>query len=112
MTGFGLNKRTRAFLLWTARLALLAYLVQIMAIDHWHAHTVDIIGLEGSSAHVAHCHGGGGDCADGGGAATSAVSDVATIPLPPSVAWIEAAGQDRLPAAAFIETPYRPPRAS
>ena len=111
MTGFGLNKRTRSFLLWSARLALLAYLVQIMAIDHWHAHTVDILGVEGSAMHVAHCH-GGGDCADGGGAATSAVSDVATIPLPPSPALISTPSQVRLPAAAFIETPYRPPQAT
>lgn len=111
MTGFGLNRRTRAFLLWTARLAFLAYLVQIIAIDHWHVHAADIVGVEGSATHVAHCH-GSSNCSDGGGAATSMVSDVATIPLPPSASLIATPGRERLPAAAFIETPYRPPRAS
>lgn len=111
MTGFGLNRRSRTFLLWTARLALLAYLLQIMAIDHWHVHPTDMVGVEGSVAHAAHCH-GAGDCSDGGAAATLAVSDVATMPLPPSASWIATAGLERLPAAAFIETPYRPPRAS
>ncbi len=51
----------RNFTVWTARLALVAFLVQVIAIDHWSSHFENVTGVEGSSAHVQHCH-GAGDC--------------------------------------------------
>ena len=111
MTGFRLNKRTRTFLLWSARLAFLAYLFQLMAIDHWHVHPADIVGIEGTSAHVAHCH-GGGDCSDSGALAGPAVTEQATLPLSPPTLPLEMIDDAGRPTAVFIETPYHPPRAS
>jgi hypothetical protein len=111
MTGFRLSPNTRRFLLWTARLAFLAYFVQIMAIDHWHRHPVDVFGLEGTSAHVAHCH-GAGDCSDGGAALSSAIGAPATLPVPPASLATIAAETRGVPAAALIDTPLQPPRAA
>jgi hypothetical protein len=109
MTGFRLCPNTRRFLLWAARLAFLAYSVQLMAVDHWHSHPPDVLGLEGTSAHVAHCH-GAGDCSDGGVSTSTATSTPATLPLP-AIALATVASEDlSVPAAALIDTPVQPPR--
>jgi hypothetical protein len=111
MTGFRLSPNTRRFLLWTARLAFLVYFLQITAVDHWHGHPVDVFGLEGTSAHVAHCH-GAGDCSDGGAVPSPSTSAPATLPVPPvSLATIAAEARG-IPPAAQIDTPLRPPRAA
>jgi hypothetical protein len=111
MTRFGLSRRTRNFLLWTARLALVVYLVQLSAVDHWHAHAGDIVGVEGSSEHVQHCH-GAGDCSSGGSAALSVYSEPTTLPVPPvQTTRLEQTSQP-VPHAAFISPPSEPPRAA
>jgi hypothetical protein len=111
MTGFRLSPSTRRFLLWTARVALLAYLVQIIAVDHWHRHPSDLFGVEGSSAHVAHCH-GSGDCSDGGTLSSPGLSESATLPLPPSPMSAIAPDRNHTPGAAYSETLLQPPRAA
>lgn len=111
MTRFGLSRRTRTFLLWGARLALVAYLVQLSAIDHWHTHITDVVGVEGSSAHVQHCH-GAGDCSDGGGALIPADAVLATRQLPPMTTFGVAAASQLTPQAAFIAPPSEPPRSA
>ena len=111
MTGFRLSPKGRRFLLWTARLAFLAHLLQIIAVDHWHAHPSSIAGVEGTAAHVAHCH-GGGDCSDGGGVAGPALPVAAMLPSERSSLTVSDAEGPRRPATAFTETPVQPPRAA
>jgi hypothetical protein len=111
MTGFRLSYSSRRFLLWTARLALVAYLVQIIAIDHWHRPPSEITGIEGSSAHVSHCH-GAGDCSDSGAVAGPALSGQGTLPVPPASLTVIARETDRLPASHYTETLLQPPRAA
>ena len=111
MIGFGLSRHTRTFLLWTARLAFLAYLLQLSAVDHWHSHFSDVVGVEGSSAHVMHCH-GAGDCASMGGAEFALSAQPATLPVPSTHSLrFESAAQD-MPEAAFISPPSEPPQAA
>jgi hypothetical protein len=110
MTGFGLSRRTRTFLLWTARLALVVYLVQLAAVDHWHTHIGDIEGVEGSSAHVQHCH-GAGDCATNAGPAIDANAQPAMLPVPSTVTLGLESPSQIAPEAAFISPPSEPPQA-
>jgi hypothetical protein len=112
MTRSGLSRRTRFFLLWTARLALVAYLVQLVAIDHWHTHIADVTGIEGTSSHVEHCH-GAGDCSSSGGAtalASNAPATTLTLPGQTTLRFDHAASLT--PEAAFISPPSEPPRAA
>jgi hypothetical protein len=111
MTRFGLSRRTRFFLLWTARLALVAYLVQLSAIDHWHSHFGDVVGVEGSAAHVQHCH-GAGDCSSEGGPALSVYSQPATLPAPAGVSFNLPQLSELTPQSAFITPPSEPPQAA
>jgi len=111
MTRSGLTRRSRSFLLWTARLALVVYLMQLSAVDHWHSHIGDVVGVEGSSAHVEHCH-GAGDCSTTGGPALSANAQPTILPVP-SVVALGLDGQAELaPQAAFISPPSEPPQAA
>lgn len=65
-----------------AQLALFAMLFQIAAIDHhWHPDVNSVQGVEGSSAHQMHCHGGSGGCANGSGSLSSAIV-VTAAPVP------------------------------
>ncbi|HWC30647.1 MAG TPA: hypothetical protein VG845_11265 [Dehalococcoidia bacterium] len=110
MTTLTLSRRTRTFLLWTARVAFLAYFVQLIAIDHWHTHPSDILGVEGTSTHVEHCH-GAGDCSDGGGAVSNpAQAAQASLPLPSPSLTLGVADNVVAPRAAYTETPGEPPR--
>jgi hypothetical protein len=110
MTRFGLSRRTRFFLLWTARLALVAYLVQLSAADHWHSH-FDVAGVENTAVHVSHCH-GAGDCSSGGAAVSALGADVVTLPAPHvALRAIEITSLDT-PQAAFISPPSEPPQAA
>jgi hypothetical protein len=111
MTGFGLSRRTRTFLLWTARLAFLAYFLQLSAVDHWHSHFSDVIGVEGTSAHVMHCH-GTSDCATMGGAEFALSAQPATLPVPSIVSLRFESAAQALPEAAFISPPSEPPQAA
>jgi hypothetical protein len=110
MTRLGLSRRTRFFLLWTARLALVAFIVQLSAVDHWHPHFGNVLGVEGSSAHVEHCH-AAGDCSTGGSAALTANAEPMSLPLPPVVSFGIEASTLLAPQAAFISPPGEPPRA-
>jgi hypothetical protein len=111
MTALRLSPSIRRFLLWTARVAFLAYLVQLVAIDHWHTHPTSITGLEGTSAHVAHCH-GAGDCSDGGASISPAPASQASLPfVPPSLALRANEGEEAL-VTAFAETILQPPQAA
>ena len=109
MTGFRLSPNTRRFLLWTARLAFLAYFLQIIAVDHWHSHPLDVFGLEGTAAHVAHCH-GAGDCSDGGAVASPAIPREATLPGPPPLLQLPLSDNGSVPSTVFTETPLPPPK--
>jgi hypothetical protein len=111
MSYFGLSRRTRNFLLWTARLALVVYLVQLSAVDHWHGHVGDIVGVEGSSAHVQHCH-GAGDCSTTSDPGLSANAGPTTLPVPSVVSFGLPVTSESTPQAAFISPPSEPPRAA
>jgi hypothetical protein len=110
MTHFGLSRRTRTFLLWSARLAFLAYFVQISAMDHWHTHITDVLGVQDTSAHVQHCH-GAGDCSTSDVSTISANAELETRLIQPAAYFrIETVAQ-LTPEAAFISPPSEPPRA-
>jgi hypothetical protein len=111
MTRFGLSRRTRTFLLWAARLALLAYIMQLGAFDHWHSHFDGVVGVEGSSAHVQHCH-GAGDCSAGGGAALVADNLPATLPRAAGITYAFESASQAAPLSAFITPPSEPPQAA
>ena len=89
MKAMAFSRRIRIFLAWTARLALLAYVFQLAAADHWQPTAADIVGIEGSSAHAAHCHSLTVGCAEGGGF-TVWLSALADLTSPPSPARLEA----------------------
>ena len=111
MTRFGLSRRTRFFLLWTARFALVAYLVQLAALDH-HVTQFDAVrGVEGSSAHVQHCH-GAGDCSTSGGTALAVSNLPATLPRSSHVTFAIETRSQPAPISAFITPPTEPPQAA
>jgi hypothetical protein len=107
----GLSRRSRTFVILVAHVALLAYFFQVGAFDHWHSDPSHVVGVANSNAHVMHCHGGGGGCADG--ATVSPVVDAeALIPLPPA-AFREATDPSvSVPGAVFLGSPDQPPRAA
>jgi hypothetical protein len=111
MTCFSLSRRTRRFLLWTARLVLVAYIVQLSAFDHWHSHFDNLIGIEGSSAHVQHCH-GAGDCSTTSDPGLSANAGPTTLPAPSGVLFGLNVTSQTTPEAAFISPPSEPPQAA
>jgi len=105
----------RRYVLWMAHLALVIYVAQIVAIDHWHADPADAFGVPGSNAHhlvhVSHCHGASSGCADGGGMTPSLLSNALT-PLPPEPHLYREAPAIVAPANAFLGTPIEPPQAA
>jgi len=111
MTRLRLSRRTRFFLLWTARLALVAFIVQLSAVDHWHGQFGNVVGVEGSSAHVEHCH-AAGDCSTSGSAALTANAEPTTLPVPSVVSFGIEASTLLAPQAAFISPPSEPPQAA
>jgi hypothetical protein len=107
----GISRRNRRYLLVVAQLVLAAYMFQIAAIDHWHEDPTHVVGVEGSSAHVLHCHGESSHCSDSsGGFAVFVKAEIVSLPSPPS-ARATALGRDILfPSETFIATPSEPPR--
>src|SRR5436305_12046298 len=106
-----LSRRSRRFVLLVAHIALLGYFLQVMAFDHWHADPSHVVGVENSNAHVMHCHGGGGGCADG--ATVSPVVDAsAVIPIAPAAHREGTPSLQSEPVAVFLATPDQPPRAA
>ena len=108
----GLDQRTRDFLLLMAQLAIIAYVFQILAVDHWFYDPSHLFS-DAHRIHAQHCHGDLGGCSDGiGSAPIGSMGEIVTLPMPalPTMA----AGHDSFQALyeAFIATPYEPPRAA
>ena len=76
------SRRIRLLVLWCARLALLAYVFQTAALDHWHPDPADVFGYEGSSLHAVHCHSSVADCADSASLSGS-LAQVTLTPIAP-----------------------------
>jgi hypothetical protein len=107
----GFSLRTRNFLLTFAQLALVAYMFQVAAVDHWRVDASHVVGVEGTSQHVAHCH-GVSTCAEHGGSGTTAPAPVTLIPLAPPAVIERAALAEPSPTDTFVVTPHLPPRAA
>jgi hypothetical protein len=103
-----LSRRSRLFVLWFAQLALVAYLFQLAAIDHWQADVNHVVGVEGSASHVQHCH-GGGDCSEASGSVTSLPAPLLTT-IPPEPVRTHQTSVDDSPRDAFIASFTTPPR--
>ena len=113
MTALGTSRRSRKLLLWLARLTLVVYISQLVAVDHWHTDVAQVFGVEGSAAHVLHCHGVASGCAEGG--ATGAVGlpeETALAPLPPTPLPADALSFIASVQEAFPSAPDEPPRAA
>lgn len=108
MTYTELSCRTRTYLLWTARLALVAFVIQLAAVDHWHS---DLSGVEGSPAHAEHCH-GAGDCSTGGGAAIALSAQPAPLPRSAALTVGLESPTTIAPQTVFFTPPSEPPQAA
>jgi hypothetical protein len=95
-----------------AHLALLVYIVQIVAIDHWHPNPADASGVPNSNAHILHCHGASSGCADGGAFLAPTVASHALTPLPPAPRLQQVVPSFALPSDVVVATPHQPPRAA
>lgn len=95
-----------------ARLVLLAIVFQLFAVDHWQHDPSEVIGLEGSSAHALHCH-GGSDCASGAGVILAAppLDPRLLPPLPEARARAVPLSQQE-PRSQFISHNDPPPQAT
>jgi hypothetical protein len=105
-----LSPGSRRFVFWMAHLALVIYIAQIVAIDHWHANPADAAGVPNSSAHVMHCH-GSSSCADGASVSTAMLKP-AVNPLPPEPRLYNVVPSIAAPADAYVVTLLEPPRAA
>jgi hypothetical protein len=95
-----------------ARLVLLAIVFQLFAVDHWQHDPAEVVGLEGSSAHALHCH-GGSDCA--GGAGVLFAAPPVHLQLLPSLAAARAGAvqlSEQEPRSQFFSPSHPPPQAS
>ena len=112
------GRKGHTFFVAIAQLALVAYLFQIAAFDHWHVDpSHDVTGLTGSQEHVIHdnhCHGGSGSCADGagGGMAYVKFAEAVFLPEPPSVIVRSASTELPSLSATPFETMTPPPQAA
>ena len=104
-----LTPRSRRFVLWMAQVALLVYVAQIAAVDHWHGATGHLRGLPDASAHAVHCHGAPSGCADGAFLAP-VVAAKALLPVPPEPRLQRAAASFVTAAGVIVATPHQPPR--
>jgi hypothetical protein len=77
-----MSRRQRLLALIAAHSVLLGLLFQIAAFDHWRPQMEDILGIEGSHLHAAHCHGASASCAEGGGTVYLIGAGPATLPSP------------------------------
>jgi hypothetical protein len=110
----GSARRRRAFLATIAQLALVAYLFQVAAIDHWHASPdMDIYGYEGTQTHIAHCHGDLSSCADTVSSPLVAGGEqIVVLPTPPIAHLTDSTSGQASAHDVFIPTPSDPPRAA
>jgi hypothetical protein len=98
----------RRYVLWMAHLALVIYVAQIVAIDHWHADT-DTTAAH-SNEHASHCH-GSSSCAEGASVSTAMLKP-AVNPLPPEPRLYSIDPSVPSPVDAFVDAPLEPPRAA
>jgi hypothetical protein len=106
-----LSAHSRRFVIVVAHVVLLAYFFQISAIDHWHSHIDDVVGVPNSNAHVMHCHGAASGCADG--ATVSPIADATALILLPPTARVESIDPSvAVLGSAFVASPDQPPRAA
>jgi len=108
------TRRSRTLLLWLARATVVIYLAQIVAVDHWRPDLSGrVSGVEGSAAHVLHCHADADGCAEGGGAGLVGTLAAASLtPLPPAPVRAVAPSADVSFEEPFLVVPDRPPRAA
>jgi hypothetical protein len=112
------GRRGHTFFVTIAQLALVAYLFQVMAFDHWQvdpSHAVS--GVEGSQAHVIHdnhCHGADSSCADGAGGASAYVkfAEAVSLPAQPSLRALDVSHKSPALADGVYETLTPPPQAA
>ena len=102
----------RRYVLLMAHLAFVLYVMQIVAIDHWHSHIdpADAVGVPNSNAHALHCH-GSSSCADGASLSTAMLKP-ATTPLPPEPRLYNIAPSVPSPDDAYVARLLVPPRAA
>jgi hypothetical protein len=100
----------RRYVLWMAHLALVIYVAQIVAIDHWHTDPAETVGIPHSNSHAKHCH-GSSSCAEGASVST-AILKPAVNPLPPEPRIYNIAPSVPSPDDAYIDTLLEPPRAA
>ena len=103
-----LTPGSRRFVFWMAHLALVIYIAQIVAIDHWHVDPAGVVGVPNSSAHVMHCH-GSSSCADGASVSTAMLKP-AVNPLPPEPRLYTIAPSVPSPDDVYVDTLLEPPR--
>lgn len=103
-----LTPRLRTLINVVARVALVLVALQLSALDH-HFGATEVVGIEGTSAHVQHCHGEPSGCADGGAGAVLALAGV--FVLPQEAVRPLGLSQARQPAlAAAVTAEAEPPR--
>jgi hypothetical protein len=112
------GRKGHTFFVAIAQLALVAYLFQVAAFDHWQVDpSHDVSGVAGSQEHVIHdnhCHGSGGSCADGagGGSAYVKFAEAVTLPEPPSLAGHAVTTDAPALTGSTFETLTPPPQAA
>jgi hypothetical protein len=111
MNGTLPGRRYRRFIVVTAHVAVLFYVLQIIAIDHWHANPADVIGIPGSQAHVVHCHGDVSGCAESAGL-TSTLDETRIVPLPPAAILAPIEASEEISHTVILPLPDQPPRAA
>ena len=110
------GRKGHTFFITIAQLALVAYLFQIAAFDHWRVDpSHDVTGVTGTQNHVIHdnhCHGGTGSCADGAGGSMAYVkfAEVVTLPQPPSLVGHSVTTNSPTLVGSTFETPTPPPQ--
>ncbi len=98
----------RRYILWMAHLALVIYIAQIVAIDHWHSDTENAAAH--NNEHASHCH-GSSSCAEGASVSTAMLKP-AVNPLPPEPRLYSIEPSVPSPGDAYVVTLLEPPRAA
>jgi hypothetical protein len=104
-------RKIRLLVLWCARLALLAYVFQTAALDHWHPDPSSVFGYEGSSLHAVHCHSSAADCADSASLSGS-LTQATLTPVAPSAFNYDIPSETVAVVGSSASAPDEPPRAA
>lgn len=111
MTASPYNRRIRFWLAIGVRLVIFSYIFQLIAFDHWQTDMSHIIGVEGSSQHVAHCHGNPSGCADSAGL-VSTMLEASLAPAAPAAVLFDFESVHLAPSDAFLPNLGQPPQAA